>query len=254
MAAAGMPVRLRPGTGRMSRVADSERSPRSAFGPDGLVPAVVQDVADGRVLMVAWMDARGPGCDARERRGPFPLAISRPALAQGRDERQRPAARPHRGRLRRRCPPRHRRSRRTDLSSRDAELFRRRRRTRRARHPGFRLARGAVGDDRRPRCDPTRRLVHRRPSSAAASTRSPARSPRRPPRSSSPPRTTLSPRPPGPIARPRGRPGRRDRRPALPRARPARRTRPAAGRGASRPARPPSLARALVPAADSLGA
>lgn len=27
------------------------------FGPDGLVPAVVQDAADGRVLMVAWMDA-----------------------------------------------------------------------------------------------------------------------------------------------------------------------------------------------------
>ena len=28
-----------------------------AFGPDGLVPAVVQDAADGRVLMVACMDA-----------------------------------------------------------------------------------------------------------------------------------------------------------------------------------------------------
>jgi phosphoribosyl-ATP pyrophosphohydrolase/phosphoribosyl-AMP cyclohydrolase len=28
-----------------------------AFGPDGLAPAVVQDAADGRVLMVAWMDA-----------------------------------------------------------------------------------------------------------------------------------------------------------------------------------------------------
>jgi phosphoribosyl-AMP cyclohydrolase / phosphoribosyl-ATP pyrophosphohydrolase len=27
------------------------------FGADGLVPAVVQDAADGRVLMVAWMDA-----------------------------------------------------------------------------------------------------------------------------------------------------------------------------------------------------
>ena len=30
---------------------------RVAFGPDGLVPAVVQDATDGRVLMVAWMDA-----------------------------------------------------------------------------------------------------------------------------------------------------------------------------------------------------
>jgi len=28
-----------------------------AYGPDGLVPAVVQDVTDGRVLMVAYMDA-----------------------------------------------------------------------------------------------------------------------------------------------------------------------------------------------------
>src|SRR5512146_792540 len=28
-----------------------------AFGESGLVPAVVQDVADGRVLMLAWMDA-----------------------------------------------------------------------------------------------------------------------------------------------------------------------------------------------------
>jgi phosphoribosyl-AMP cyclohydrolase / phosphoribosyl-ATP pyrophosphohydrolase len=27
------------------------------YGPDGLVPAVVQDAADGRVLMLAWMDA-----------------------------------------------------------------------------------------------------------------------------------------------------------------------------------------------------
>jgi phosphoribosyl-ATP pyrophosphohydrolase/phosphoribosyl-AMP cyclohydrolase len=31
--------------------------PDVRFGPDGLVPAVVQDRADGRVLMLAWMDA-----------------------------------------------------------------------------------------------------------------------------------------------------------------------------------------------------
>jgi phosphoribosyl-ATP pyrophosphohydrolase/phosphoribosyl-AMP cyclohydrolase len=30
--------------------------PDVRFGPDGLAPAVVQDVVDGRVLMVAWMD------------------------------------------------------------------------------------------------------------------------------------------------------------------------------------------------------
>ena len=32
-------------------------TPEVEFGTDGLVPAVVQDAADGRVLMVAWMDA-----------------------------------------------------------------------------------------------------------------------------------------------------------------------------------------------------
>ena len=37
----------------------SERAPAPEvrFGPDGLVPAIVQDAADGRVLMLAWMDA-----------------------------------------------------------------------------------------------------------------------------------------------------------------------------------------------------
>lgn len=32
-------------------------APEVHYGPDGLVPAVVQDVTDARVLMVAWMDA-----------------------------------------------------------------------------------------------------------------------------------------------------------------------------------------------------
>jgi phosphoribosyl-ATP pyrophosphohydrolase/phosphoribosyl-AMP cyclohydrolase len=32
-------------------------TPDVRFGPDGLVPAIVQDVADGRVLMLGWMDA-----------------------------------------------------------------------------------------------------------------------------------------------------------------------------------------------------
>jgi phosphoribosyl-ATP pyrophosphohydrolase/phosphoribosyl-AMP cyclohydrolase len=31
--------------------------PEPNWGPDGLAPAIVQDVADGRVLMLAWMDA-----------------------------------------------------------------------------------------------------------------------------------------------------------------------------------------------------
>lgn len=36
-------------------VGDAQSSIR--FGPDGLVPAVIQDAADGRVLMLAYMDA-----------------------------------------------------------------------------------------------------------------------------------------------------------------------------------------------------
>jgi phosphoribosyl-AMP cyclohydrolase / phosphoribosyl-ATP pyrophosphohydrolase len=45
----------------MSEVAaaDAARSPAPEvrFDPDDLVPAIVQDAADGRVLMLAWMDA-----------------------------------------------------------------------------------------------------------------------------------------------------------------------------------------------------
>jgi phosphoribosyl-ATP pyrophosphohydrolase/phosphoribosyl-AMP cyclohydrolase len=40
--------------------ADAGRSigtPDVRFGPDGLAPAIVQDASDGRVLMLAWMDA-----------------------------------------------------------------------------------------------------------------------------------------------------------------------------------------------------
>lgn len=36
---------------------DALSVPEVAFGPDGLAPAIVQDVVDGRVLMLAWMDA-----------------------------------------------------------------------------------------------------------------------------------------------------------------------------------------------------
>lgn len=36
---------------------DARTAPIPAFGPDGLVPAIVQDAHDGRVLMFAWMDA-----------------------------------------------------------------------------------------------------------------------------------------------------------------------------------------------------
>ena len=36
---------------------ESTQTPEVRLGPDGLVPAVVQNAADGRVLMLAWMDA-----------------------------------------------------------------------------------------------------------------------------------------------------------------------------------------------------
>lgn len=35
----------------------SAAAPAVSFGSDGLVPAIVQDGADGRVLMLAWMDS-----------------------------------------------------------------------------------------------------------------------------------------------------------------------------------------------------
>ena len=40
-------------------------APGVAFGPDGLVPAVVQDALDGRVLMLAWMDAEALAATVR---------------------------------------------------------------------------------------------------------------------------------------------------------------------------------------------
>jgi phosphoribosyl-ATP pyrophosphohydrolase/phosphoribosyl-AMP cyclohydrolase len=39
----------------VTRSADLPNEPR--WGPDNLAPAIVQDAADGRVLMLAWMDA-----------------------------------------------------------------------------------------------------------------------------------------------------------------------------------------------------
>ena len=36
-------------------------APDVRFGPDGLIPAIVQDAGDGRVLMLGWMDAEALG-------------------------------------------------------------------------------------------------------------------------------------------------------------------------------------------------
>lgn len=39
--------------------------------PDGLVPAIVQDAASGRVLMLAWMDDEALGRTMNTRRGTY---------------------------------------------------------------------------------------------------------------------------------------------------------------------------------------
>lgn len=44
-------------TGGSPAAATSSSSAAVRYGPDGLVPAVVQDATDGRVLMLAYMDA-----------------------------------------------------------------------------------------------------------------------------------------------------------------------------------------------------
>ena len=55
MAAAGLPVR--PSSRRSARRDDARPRRSSGSVPTASSPAIVQDVADGRVLMLAWMDA-----------------------------------------------------------------------------------------------------------------------------------------------------------------------------------------------------
>ena len=135
-------------------------TPEVRFGPDGLAPAVIQDVADGRVLMVGYMDAEALAATTATGDVHFHSRSRGPPLAQGRDQRPRPAARRLGGRLRRRRAAGHGRSRRADLPSRHPQLLRPRRRAGRARLAGFRLARDAVGDDRGAGRRASGRLVH----------------------------------------------------------------------------------------------
>ena len=98
-----------------------------AWDAAGLVAGVVQDVADGRVLMVGLAGCRGARGHAAHRRRPLPFPVPRPPLAQGRELREHPPAEDPGGRLRRGRPPAGRGARRSHLSSRDAQLLRRRR-------------------------------------------------------------------------------------------------------------------------------
>ena len=222
--------------------------PEVTFGADGLVPAVVQDVADGRVLMVAWMDAEALAAtvasgevhfhsrsrDRLWRKGETSGNVLRlvrievdcdgDALLVTAD----PAG-----------PTCHRGTR----SCFDADG-----RAGRTRDPGFRLARGAVGDDRRTRGDPTGRLVHR--CLLADGVDAVAR------KVTEEATEVLIAAKDDAVAeasgvRSRGnarRPRRRDRRPALSRARPARGTRPARPPPSSRRCAPGVASRAASPA------
>ena len=73
-------------------------SPR--FGADGLITCVTTDAATGEILMVAHMNARGPGEDPGDRRGLVLVPLPGGTLAQGRDQRPDPDGPGDAGRLR----------------------------------------------------------------------------------------------------------------------------------------------------------
>ncbi len=106
---------------------------------------------------------RGAGRHRRDRRCPFSLTLARPTLAQGRDERQRPAAHRPGRRLRRRRAARDRRPGRPHVPPRHAFVLRSRRRARRAHDAGVRVARNAVVHDRVTRRGAPIGLLHDQP-------------------------------------------------------------------------------------------
>ena len=52
------------------------------WNSDGLVPAIAQDAATGRVLMVAWMNAEALQLSVDEQRAVLLVAITKKTLAQ----------------------------------------------------------------------------------------------------------------------------------------------------------------------------
>ncbi len=111
---------------------DALRRPRCASAPTGSCPR--RPGCGRRPRADARLDGRrSPGRHGRDRRRPLSLALARPTMAQGRDERQRPAAhRPDR-RLRRRRAARDRRPGRPDVPPGHAFVLRSGRRLRAAR-------------------------------------------------------------------------------------------------------------------------
>ena len=171
-----------PATAPGSPVRELERA-LVRYGPDGLVAAVVQDAADGRVLMVAWQDAealeatlrtgeahfhsrsrgrlwrkgeserqhadrRRPGAGLRRRRRAHPGPARRSHLPQPGSLLLRPRAAPHR-RVARRGP----------AGSRCGAGFRRGACSRRG-AARFRLAGAALGHHRPARAQSAAGLVH----------------------------------------------------------------------------------------------
>ena len=120
-----------PCGGRVDRTAAD--AGRVRWGSDGLVPVVVQDVADGRVLMLAYANAEALAATLATGEVHFYSRSRRPPLAQGRDERQRPPPRRPRPRLRRRRAPGHGRAGRAGVPPWHPELLRRGRSARRGR-------------------------------------------------------------------------------------------------------------------------
>ena len=192
---------------------DLDRRPRSRrrpLGPAGLVVGVVQDVADGRVLMVGWLDVEALAATLGTGEVHFHSRSRGRLWRKGESSGHVLRLRGARARLRRRRAADRRRAGRAHLPPRHALLLRPgrhvpgRRRilapwTSRPSRPA-RTRRGSPGSSRcGPRSPtgprPARRARTRSRCSTAAWTSPAARSPRRRPRCSSPPRTTRRPRP-----------------------------------------------------------
>ena len=180
---------------------DAASIPARHVGPDGLVAGVVQDVADGRVLMVGWLDVEALAATLGDGRRPLPLPVARPAVAEGRDVGQRPPAPLARARLRRRRAAHRRGPARPDVPPRTRSCFDPDgvpAPTSAPRTQGFAWLETLWATIAERAADAARRARTPSSCSTAASTWPGARSPRRRPRSCSPPRTTRRPRPRAP--------------------------------------------------------
>ncbi len=75
---------------RAGEEAPAELVARARFGDDGLIPAVVQDAGDGRVLTLAYMNRAVARAHAGAARDVVLEPLAGGAVAQGGDQRQHP--------------------------------------------------------------------------------------------------------------------------------------------------------------------